>query len=177
MTDVETQASQRTVVAFISGLLIGGLLVWIFSPAPKDMEPSQNEETPNAEMTEEDTAGPSDDDSASSDTGASTATNGRALSVADQEAGSSVTLERVAYPEENGWVVVREYANGTAGNVLGAARYDVALGLQPGTVNLVRPTVPGGTYEALFYTNEGALSFDLGEDMPVVGISARFSAN
>lgn len=174
MTDVETQASQRTVVAFISGLLIGGLLVWIFSPASQDMEPTQNEKTPNAEMTKEN---PAEEDSTSSETGASTATNGRALSVANQEAGSSVTLERVAYPSDSGWVVIREYANGTPGNVLGAARYDVALGLQPGTVDLVRPTVAGGTYEALFYTNEGALSFDLGEDMPVVGISAQFKAN
>lgn len=177
MTDVETQASQRTVVAFISGLLIGGLLVWIFSSAPEEMEPTQNEETPNAEMVEENTTESEEEGSTSSQTGTNTATNGRALSVADQEAGSSVTLERVAYPSESGWVVVREYANGTAGNVLGAARYDVALGLQPGTVTLVRPTVSGGTYEALFYTNEGALSFDLGEDMPVVGISAQFQTN
>jgi hypothetical protein len=173
MTDVETQASQRTVVAFISGLLIGGLLVWMFSPAPKDMEPTQKEDTAKTENTEKDTK---DGDATSSETGASTATNGRALSVANQEAGSSVTLERVAYPDQSGWVVVREYANGTPGNVLGAARYDVALGLQPGTVNLVRPTVAGGTYEALFYSNEGARSFDLGEDMPVVGISAQFKA-
>ncbi len=174
MTDVETQASQRTVVAFISGLLIGGLLVWIFSPAQKDMVATQDKDAQNAEMTEDNT---SKESTSSSETGASTDTDGHALSVATQDAGSSVILERVAYPNESGWVVVREYADNTPGNVLGAARYDVALGLQPGTVDLVRPTISGGTYEALFYTNEGALSFDLGEDMPVVGISAQFKTN
>ena len=98
MTDVETQASQRTVVAFISGLLIGGLLVWIFSPAQKDMVATQNKDAQNAEMTEDNT---SKESTSSSETGASTDTDGHALSVATQDAGSSVILERVAYPNES----------------------------------------------------------------------------
>ncbi len=53
MTDVETQASQRTVIAFISGLLIGGLLVWVFSGNPEDTK--KVEEGGSQETTQEET--------------------------------------------------------------------------------------------------------------------------
>jgi hypothetical protein len=34
MSEAEKQEGQKTVVAFITGLLIGGLLVWVFSSSP-----------------------------------------------------------------------------------------------------------------------------------------------
>jgi len=36
MQDAEKQEGQKTVVAFVAGLLIGGLLVWVFSSSPAD---------------------------------------------------------------------------------------------------------------------------------------------
>jgi hypothetical protein len=167
MTDVETQASQRTVVAFISGLLVGGLLVWVFSSTPADTKPTETENTNTAENVDGD---PVRTQGSAADT--TIDTNGHSLSVPDQSAGTVVTLERVAYPSESGWIVVRDQSG-----ILGAARYDIAAGLQPGVVELLRATVSGGTYEAVFYTNEGDLGFSLAEDKVVSGARASFRTN
>ncbi len=172
MTNVETQTSQRTVVAFISGLLIGGLLVWIFSATPD--EKKQNEDVTKTDSAEKASTDSETAPKGEENTAASVGTNNssRELSVADQKAGTMVTLGKVAYPNEGGWVVVRD-----AQGVLGAARFDVAAGLQPTTVELLRPTFAGNTYEVVFYTNEGTVGFNLAEDKLVDGVSAKFTAN
>ncbi|HEU4677497.1 MAG TPA: hypothetical protein VFS75_02150, partial [Candidatus Paceibacterota bacterium] len=70
----------------------------------------------------------------------------------------------------------RDYANDTAGRILGAARYDVKAGLVPTMVELVRPTIAGNTYQVSFYTDEGATTFKSGEDKPIEGGEATFTA-
>lgn len=169
MTDVETQASKRTVIAFISGLLIGGLFVWVFSATPGDSKKADTGNTTDSavESKTEPTNGDSKDTSA---TGAS-------LTVTDQAAGTQVALGDTTFPEGIGWIVIRDHQDGMQGGVLGAARYDTALGLKPTAVDLLRGTVAGNTYEALFYTDAGASTFDLSEDMPIEGASAVFKAN
>jgi hypothetical protein len=175
MTDIETQASQRTVVAFISGLLIGGLLVWVFSsspstpaevPAEEETEATseENTENQNAELGPE--AAPANESS----------NEAAALRVSDQAAGDVVTVDSVSYNGTTGWIVVRDYANGVSGNVLGAARYDLDAGLMPKIVELARDTVAGNSYEVLFYTNDAERAFSLAGDMPVEGVRAVFTA-
>ena len=51
MSEAEKQESQKTVVAFITGLLIGGLLVWVFSATPEDKKlPVENKVSQNEEI-------------------------------------------------------------------------------------------------------------------------------
>ena len=169
MTDVETQASQRTVIAFISGLLIGGLLVWVFSGNPEDTK--KVEEGGSQETTQEAT------DSTSEEESSSEATNSGSLKISDQDAGMSVVLSYTTYPEGKGWIVVRDYRDGMSGGILGAARYDTVIGIKPKTIELLRATVSGGSYEAVFYTDEGAATFNLAEDMPIAGSNVTFTTN
>jgi hypothetical protein len=174
MTDVEREESKKTVVAFITGLLIGGLLVWVFSstPATNDLiddvdEDDQEEIIDNDD--DEDVVDTDEDDEDSDGNGS--------FSVADQKAGSSVALESDDFPTKTGWVVVRDYADGVAGRILGAARYDVDGGLVPSAVPLVRNTVAGNTYQVVFYTSEGNLGFNSGEDKPMDVAGTTFEAN
>lgn len=171
MTDVDKQASQRTVVAFISGLLIGGLLVWVFSPAPENTKKTENG---NATTTEQ-TDGTKDTPTTGDTTASQTQAQG-SLKVDDQAAGTHVSLAGTTFPAEKGWIVVRDHQEGVAGGILGAARYDTTTGLKPTSVELLRATVAGNTYEALFYSDAGAATFDLSEDAPVANSGATFKA-
>ncbi len=181
MSEVEKQESQKTVVAFITGLLIGGLLVWVFSSTPEtskdvevNIEDNNTEEVADTEKTED----------TNTNTVTTTTTNTTtpavgegSIAVGDQNAGPTVALNSVTLPTESGWVVVRDYMDGVPGNILGAARYSVSEGLMPESVDLVRSTNAGGSYQVVFYTNEGDLSFTPGIDRPIDGISTTFKAN
>ncbi len=176
MSEVEKQESQKTVVAFITGLLIGGLLVWVFSSTP---EAKQETEMNGEKVTKEEVVKPD----TSKETPVNTVTpvtkvvTGKgSLSVADQKAGKLVTLGEVEVPAQSGWVVVRDYMDGVPGNVLGAARYSVEEGLMPTSVDLMRGTTVGGSYQVVFFTNEGDIAFKLGEDVVVDGIATTFKA-
>lgn len=178
MSEVEKQESQKTVVAFITGLLIGGLLVWVFSSSPEDKmkqevkdDTTKSEETAKTEVkTEETKAG---DKTA---TAPQVVTGEGSIGVVDQKAGGSVVLGALKYPATSGWVVVRDYKDNVPGNVLGAARYDTVVGLIPTSVELIRNTISGNSYQAVYYTNSGVLDFKLGEDVVVNGPSATFKA-
>ncbi len=170
MTDVETQASQRTVIAFISGLLIGGLLVWMFSGNPEDTKKVDEAGSTDSEQVEGDSTQTETEES-------SPAAAVGDLEVPNQDAGMSVALNGTSYSEGKGWVVIRDHRDGMSGGILGAARYDTALNLKPTAVPLLRATVAGGTYEAVFYTDAGGVTFDLSEDMPVAGSNVTFTAN
>jgi hypothetical protein len=98
------------------------------------------------------------------------------LKVADQDAGTVVTIEASSFPTENGWVVVRDYMDGTLGNVLGAARFSSEEGLVPTAVNLLRKTEEGSSYRALFYTESGDKEFSLKNDTPIDSGAVTFKA-
>lgn len=189
MTEIEKQEGQKTVVAFIAGLLIGGLLVWVFSASPESevTETDSDNETTTEQTTSTDT----EDDTPASENGGSdkggdeTPTNGNEpsqttgegdISVSDQGAGSVVVLDSVTFPTNNGWVVVRDYVDGTPGNILGAARYSLEVGLEPSSVNLLRSTEAGSTYQIVFYSENGDRVFDLDDDVEIQGYSATFTA-
>lgn len=176
MSEVEKQESQKTVVAFITGLLIGGLLVWVFSSSPEETkkevvdDSTKSEETTKIEgKTEEIKIG---ETSAT----APVVTGEGSIAVVDQKSGSSVALGALTYPATSGWVVVRDFKDNVPGNVLGAARYDTVAGLIPTSVELVRNTISGNSYQVVYYTNTGDLDFKLGEDVVVNGPSASFKA-
>ena len=185
MTDVEKEESQKTVVSFITGLLIGGLLVWVFSSTPEEQKTPVTED---ANKTSEQS------DSKDGDTekkeGESTVKADEikaapvqklevgkgVLTVTDQGAGMNVELGSLTFPVTAGWVVVRDDINGVPGNVLGAARFSTTEGLSPKNVELIRQTESGKSYQVMYYSQEGGIGFALGEDMPIDGMTVTFKA-
>lgn len=173
MSEVETQESQKTVVAFISGLLIGGLLVWVFSSSPESaIAPvEQDNETTEVENVETETTTEVEEEVSRPVVGEGS------IIIEDQAAGNTVTISSLELPTAHGWVVVREFIDGSVGNILGAARFSVEENLVPETIELIRGTTAGGSYQVVFFTNGGDTKFDLGEDLLIDSIATTFEAN
>ncbi|HEU4677295.1 MAG TPA: hypothetical protein VFS75_01090, partial [Candidatus Paceibacterota bacterium] len=95
---VERDDSRKTVVAFITGLLIGGLLVWVFSSTPAN----ENKTVPTAPEAPSAPSTTGSKDTSSNGNGSSTDTtsNGSASGdvVSDQGAGNSVELGSIDFP-------------------------------------------------------------------------------
>jgi hypothetical protein len=194
--ETEKQEGQKTVVAFIAGLLIGGLLVWVFSSSPEgtpanvntatdseaesEMTDDTSENTTNTTRTNENVIRETPQSSSQPTTAVPTGTQSQvgdgALSASNQGAGTLVVLSDVEYPANAGWIVVRDYEDQTPGRILGAARFNVTDGLVPETVTLLRGTEAGATYQVVFYNENGDRVFDLADDTLVDGISATFTA-
>lgn len=179
MPEAEKQEGQKTVVSFITGLLIGGLLVWVFSSSPengavtstKSDDESDVKSTTDASKDTDTKIEAGDDESPVKQTEVKTDGKG-SLMVSDQAAGKTVTLSGIEYPTKEGWIVVRDFKNGTLGNILGAARFNTEVGLMPKSVELVRGTVSGGTYQVSFYSQSGDLGFKVANDVPLQGTAA-----
>jgi len=181
MSEAEKQEGQKTVVAFITGLLIGGLLVWVFSSSPEKAVPVTGGDDTGAvktnEVKVEDTNTTKTDTTTKSTDNKQTEQIGEgSISVADQAAGAVVSLGEMKYPTKIGWIVVRDYMDGIPGNVLGAARYGVDEGLTPSSINLLRNTVAESSYQVAFYTDNGDKVFDLTDDKNIDSITATFKA-
>ena len=187
--DTQTQSNkdaQKTVIAFIAGLLIGGLLVWIFggTGAPDETQDMTDSTSEVSDMTDEsdssdanDTSDMSDTEDESSSTASSQMQTGEgSITVSDQSAGSSVTVDSVVFPTDEGWIGVRDYTNDQMGSILGAARYSKEQGLIPSSVNLLRATEAGNTYAVVFYTEDGDREFNLASDVQIDGIYTTFTA-
>lgn len=189
----ETQEGQKTLVAFIVGLLIGGMLVWAFSGPTADApsngtdEESASETSDVSEATDEDTddaqdTDPSATDSNGSDT--STQTNNNAqieigegdVTVPDQPASRSVELESATYPIGEGWIGVREYNNDQLGFILGVVRFSESQGLVPSEITLQRATTPGERYAIVIFTEDGDFDFSLANDAQIDTIFDTFVA-
>jgi len=176
MSDAEKQEGQKTVVAFITGLLIGGLLVWVFSSTPDSAPQTENEEVTTEESgtTDQNTEDTTD---TTTENGSNVSTNGTgSLTVNNQAAGDTVTLGATTYPSTDGWIVVRDYTDNVLGKILGAARYSSEEGLTPTSVSLLRNTEKGKTYQVMFYTESGDKKFSTSNDTVVEGGSATFKA-
>lgn len=182
MSETDKQEGQKTVVAFVAGLLIGGLLVWVFSSSPEntpaDQEAAGNadnavsNEVPTRDITE--TRNTSQQATNSNNTTASSNTEG-SLKVANQPAGTEVAVD-VAFPTTEGWVAVRDLIDGVPGSILGAARYNTEVGLTPQSVTLLRGTEAGKSYEVMFYTEDGDSTFDPNKDLAMEAPTATFTA-
>ncbi len=177
MTD-EKQEGQKTVVSFIVGLLIGGLLVWAFSgptaEAPKDEKKDDAKEEVVAEEKSESTETKAE---VSEEAAPSLPVGEGKVSVEGQVAGSFVTLSAASYPVAEGWIGVREYTDGQLGNILGVSRFSQEQGLVPTGVALQRPTESGKEYAVVVFTESGDRKFNLADDKQLDSVFATFKAN
>lgn len=175
MTDVQKEESQKTVVSFIFGLLIGGLLVWAFVGGNvEQQQDDKNEEatTETATSTEESTASSTPEEV----TMASLPVGEGKVTVADKKAGREVKLGEVTYPIEEGWIGVREYNDGKLGYINGVIRFSKAGNMVPTTIPLVTPTVAGREYAVMMYTNGGDKSFNSATDKQIDTVFTTFTA-
>ena len=95
------------------------------------------------------------------------------FSITDQPAGDTVTVTGVSVSEPV-WVAVRDFKNGTIGNILGAQK--VFAGDTATTITLLRPTLAGATYKAVAYKDVGSSAFNYKEDILIEGVEATFKA-
>jgi len=173
MSEQVKEDNQKTVVSFVVGLLIGGLLVWAFSgnadskPVDKIAEDIKTE-TP-AVVTETEVA---DETPAVAKLPVGTG----AAKVEDENAGRSVSLDSVTFPAKEGWVGVRNLSDGKLGMLLGVARFSEEQGLIPKDIQLMTPTVSGRDYAIVFYSESGDRKFNLANDVQLEGEFATFTA-
>lgn len=161
--------SKKTLVAFVVGLLIGGMLVWAFS------EPSDNKDDngTNTEITASTTDSSADADD-EDDATPSFEMGDADIEIDDQAAGNSVEISSATYPVEEGWIAVRDYQDDKEGYVLGAVRFSKRDGLNPMEIVLQRPTVAGQKYAISLYKEDG--DTDWGNDERIEGIFGTFTA-
>ncbi len=94
--------------------------------------------------------------------------------VENQSAGGLVEVTRVksATPV---WVAVRELKSGIVGNILGARR--ILAGENSAVpVELLRPTLKGGSYVVMLYTDNGDPAFNYREDILIPEVQGAFVA-
>jgi hypothetical protein len=183
MAEQLKEENQKTVVSFIVGLLIGGLLVWAFSgkggdaPKPADKTDEVKTETSTAKPTETKTT----DVKAGTDTkkpaaAATLPVGDGKVAVGNVTAGITVPIDSATFPTEEGWVGVRDYTDGNLGGILGVARFSAEQGLVPNEITLLRATVTGKQYAIVFYTENGDRKFNLAEDKQLNKEIATFTA-
>ena len=189
MAEETQQDGQKTLVAFIVGLLIGGMLVWAFSGPSADAPAAA---TPEDEATEEAaTEGESETESSTDDGGESMSDESASeeaaptpvltvgegvIKVSDQPASRSIAIDSAVYPVSEGWVGVREYNNEQLGFILGVVRFSESQGLVPTDIVLQRSTTPGNTYAIVVYTEDGDFDFSLAGDVQIDEIFDTFKA-
>ena len=164
MNTLTNQDYQKSVVAFVAGLLIGGLLVWVFSA----------EEAAPVAKSATDTAAAVVATDAATEVAAPAIGAGKAAVTGEVTAGTSVAVTVTEYPATDGWVAIRDYTDGALGNVLGASRYSQGDGKYPAKVDLFRATEAGKSYAVVFYTQ--ATDFETTFEM-VEGVMTPFTVN
>lgn len=195
--EAEKQEGQKTVISFITGLLIGGLLVWVFTSSPEDAQKTTVvDDTNTSEAVTNDSTNVSKEDEKKAEgsvtvktsetksnattpavtvTPKNTTKSEGSLDVKSQPAGAVVVLSDTTFPGTDGWIAVRDYVDGQGGRILGAARYATNDGLIPTSINLLRSTEAGKTYQVVFYSENGDRVFDPKEDV-LLGGETTFKA-
>jgi hypothetical protein len=87
-----------------------------------------------------------------------------------------VSLESATFPSDEGWIGVRDYANGQLAGILGVARFSKEQGLIPKEIILQRATKAGSTYAIVFYSESGDRVFSLADDVQAGGVVKSFTA-
>ncbi|OHA21024.1 MAG: hypothetical protein A2849_01815 [Candidatus Taylorbacteria bacterium RIFCSPHIGHO2_01_FULL_51_15] len=172
MEPTTSNASGKIIAALLIGLLIGFVagVFWQDRRAGSDKK-----ETTSSQTTEE-----GGEEAASVATGESGNVKGNGsaalagLKVEDQTAGGTATVANID-TSEIVWVAVREEKDGVVGNILGAQKVFVGKG-QSVTVELLRPTLAGGTYLVVLYRDIGDPAFNYREDVVIEGMEGRFTA-
>lgn len=180
MAEEQQQDGQKTIVAFVVGLLIGGMLVWAFS-GPATEAPT----TTDNDMTEETLSNSTDNsmDEEEMDDSVTEPAPTPVLEVGDgdivvpnQPAGISIELDRAVYPVSEGWVGVREFNNEQLGFILGVVRFSESQGLVPEEIVLQRPTIAGNDYAVVVFTEDGDFDFNLANDVQIDTVFDTFTA-
>jgi len=180
----EKQDGQKTLVAFVVGLLIGGMLVWAFSGPSAEAPVEDNDDATEQSSDQNETSGENDDttdESSSEEEGTETPQpelqvgNGEIV-VPDQPASASVELESATYPVSEGWIGVRQYNNDQLGYILGVVRFSESQGLIPSEITLQRSTTPGDRYAVVIFTEDGDFDFNLAGDVQIDTIFDTFTA-
>ena len=179
----EKQDGQKTLVAFVVGLLIGGMLVWAFSgpsaQAPMDVDNDETEEStsPDTESTDEagDAGESSEEDEVSEPRPELQVGNGEIV-VPNQAASASIELESATYPVSEGWIGVRQFNNDQLGYILGVVRFSESQGLIPSEITLQQPTTAGNRYAVVIFTEDGDFTFNLAGDVQIDTIFDTFTA-
>jgi hypothetical protein len=185
MAEENTQQSQKTVVSFIVGLLIGGLLVWVFAGSPakapaKSDTKNDAQKTENTDNKAPEAANPTDgaaNPEEKKEEAKPTATIGNgSIAVDAQKAGNEVALGAITYPGTDGWIAVHAMNGDALGGVIGAARYSTKDGLLPTKVELLEkaPTVAGKTYAVVFHSTDGDRTYSSKTDAVVNGADGKF---
>jgi hypothetical protein len=180
MAEEQQQDGQKTIVAFVVGLLIGGMLVWAFSgpstEAPTNTEIDETEETTGETNGEEtNTTADMENDTQTVERPTLSVGDGDIV-VNDQPAGTSISLARATYPVSEGWIGVREFNNEQLGFILGVVRFSESQGLVPEEIILQRATTPGRDYAVVVFTEDGDYNFNLANDVQIDTIFDTFTA-
>lgn len=179
----EKQDGQKTIVAFVVGLLIGGILVWAFSGPTTD---TTNSKTDKKETAEEITEGDRGSDVVDVKIVGEEITitppeqklevGDGAVVVNDQPASASITLESATYPVSEGWIGVREFNDEQLGFILGVVRFSESQGLVPAEITLQRSTTAGRQYAVVIFTEDGDFDFNLANDVQIDTVFDTFTA-
>jgi hypothetical protein len=178
----EKQDNQKTIVAFVVGLLIGGLLVWAFSSPDDKSKTNTDEKQDTEESAAVINATEQDDESQvttneSGDKGPATLPVGEGkVIIKDQPAGTIVDMESATYPVGEGWIGIRQYKDDKLGYILGVVRFSESQGLVPSEIILQAPTTAGNKYAVVIFTENGDFDFNLANDVQIDTIFTTFTA-
>lgn len=172
MAEEMNQDNQKTIVSFVVGLLIGGLLVWAFSgPTDSDQEKAEK-------VTGDNNAAMEEGDAAMEEKAASPklSVGSGEIVIKDQPASMTVVVEKAEYPVSEGWIGIRTFENDELSNILGVNRFSESQGLIPENIELVTPTISGKTYAVVVYEEDGDFDFSLAGDKQLETIFTTFTA-
>lgn len=188
----QNEEGKKTIVSFIVGLLIGGLLVWTFSGTGESTttDTDRTATSTDTSVVVDDTEDDSADSADTADTNKADVTTNPpevtitplptgdgAVTIADTNASSRIPMESATFPVSEGWVGVRDYNNGQLGPILGVVRFSEEQGLVPTEIILQRSTVAGNEYAIVFYTEDGDRDFNLASDVQIEGVVTTFTAS
>ena len=177
MSEQLKEESQKTVVSFVVGLIVGGLLVWAFTGNTTDAPKNALTEDDKKEMADKKAEEAKTEDVSNTEAEVSKLPVGDgAVSVGEAKSGNSVPLTDVTFPTKEGWVGVRNLNEGKLGMILGVARFSAEQGLVPKQIELVTPTVAGREYAIVFYSESGDRKFNLADDVQADKQYATFTA-
>ena len=168
----ENQDGQKTIVAFVVGLLIGGMLVWAFSGPEDNTEKAVVDDT----TAEESADGTDAMEAMEADEAPRLSVGAGNIVVSDQPATNSIEMDSATYPVSEGWVGVRDYQDGQLGRILGVMRFSESQGLIPESIELLTPTVAGREYAVVVFTEDGDFDFNLAADVQIDNIFDTFTA-
>jgi hypothetical protein len=185
MAASEQQDGSKTLVSFIVGLLIGGMLVWAFS-GPSNQSNTVDKAGNDEEAGEMMEAGEGSEEMVEGEEVASEETvaapvltlpvGDGSVVVNDQPASASIVLERATYPIEEGWIGVRDFNNGQLGFIKGVVRFSAAAGVVPENIILQDSTRAGQQYAVVVFSDNGDNAFNPAGDVQIDQIFATFTA-